>query len=287
MTRADVQSWLAAFQAQFGEALRTPLDRQRLVLEARTERYPDELIDALTSGSHGSARERMAVYNRQYWFRLLGVLQTEYPLTARLLGMWHFNGYAARFLETEPPRHYDIQRAADGFEAFFERALLETEHPQRVLLSEAVRIDSAYRDVLREKPPRALTIPPAQAARLAQGQLIASPSFRLCVESHALFTLRRTLADDSAEGPLPAPQALAEPQHWLLYTLPTGLRAQRIQALHAALLERLAQLPVQEALAQLEQAASPEERALLLQNAQRWLAESVREGFWSEVRFKD
>lgn len=288
MKRDATVGWLAEFQAAFGEALRTPLDRSQLKLRATPERYSDALVARLTDGPHSTARERMAVYNRQYWFRLLGVLQHEYLLTARLLGMWHFNAYAARFLEVTPPRHYDVQTAADGFAAFFERALEQEAHPQCGPLSEAVRIDSAYRDILRAREARPLILAPEQAARLPRARLVAQDSWRLAMESRAFVALRKELAQDATgESAVPLPEAHAEPRHWLLHALPTGLRAEPVHPLHAALLRALCEHTVQDALAHVEGQAGPEGRALLLQHAQGWLADSVHKAFWSGVSFPE
>ena len=115
---ADAPPWLAAFQARFSAVLCAPLDRSTGTLRERAADYPaDACGDALATGRQ-SAAERLAVYNRQYWFRLFSVLQHEYRLTARLLGAWHFNELAGRFLEANPPRHPDLGCAADGFVTF-------------------------------------------------------------------------------------------------------------------------------------------------------------------------
>lgn len=288
MKRQDTLRWLAQFQADFGHTLRMPLDRSEGKLRAVKEQFPASLVGALCDGPRSDARERMAVYNRQYWFRLLGVLQNEYPLTARLLGMWHFNGYAARFLEAQPPRHYDVQSVADGFAQFLELRLedAKTTPADRAILLEAVRIDSAYRDILRAPESARFSLNAAQAAALPRAQLSASPSWRVVSESCALFMLRKTLEDDSSDSAVQRPQPHAELQHWLLHALPTGLSAQPIHALHAALLTQLCARSVQDALAHVEQSASPTQRDLLVQNAQRWLAESVHNNFWSAVRFE-
>lgn len=286
MTREDTRRWLAQFQADFGRTLRMPLDRSEGKLRAAQEQFPASLVNTLSDGPRSDARARMAVYNRQYWFRLLGVLQNEYPLTARLLGMWHFNGYAARFLEAQPPRHYDVQRVACGFAQFLELGLQEEPPAQRAVLLEAVRMDSAFREVLGAPPGPRFALNAAEARALPRAQLIASPSFRVVSESCALFMLRKRLEDDVSDHAVQHPQAHAEPQHWLLHALPTSLGAEPIHALHAALLIELGRRSVEDALAHVERSASPTQRAFLVQNAQRWLAESVQHGFWSGVRFE-
>lgn len=98
----DVPEWLAELQARFGSVLRTPLDRSTGTLSATPETY-DPILVAQVSDPRG-----LAIYNRQVWFRLFEVLQSAFPLTARLLGLWQFNFYASRFLEGNPPHTWNI-----------------------------------------------------------------------------------------------------------------------------------------------------------------------------------
>src|SRR6185436_18864497 len=93
--------------------LRTPLDRSSGTLSATPSAY-DPLVRAV-DGPRGSASERLAVYNRQYWFRLFRVMQGCFPLTTRLLGHWTFNGHAGRFLLEHAPHGWDIEQASEGF----------------------------------------------------------------------------------------------------------------------------------------------------------------------------
>ena len=96
--------WLEDFQSRFGTVVRAPLDRATGTLVARVETYDPTMVEASIDGPTTTRAERLAVYNRQYWFRLFGVLHSAFPLVCRLLGHWTFNGYAGRYLEAHPPR---------------------------------------------------------------------------------------------------------------------------------------------------------------------------------------
>jgi Putative DNA-binding domain len=89
--------WLLELQASFGDMLRTPLDRSTGSLRANDAAYPAPLMRAARPARDQSGGERLAAYNRQYWFRLFTVLQRAFPLTSRLIGFWHFNEYATEF----------------------------------------------------------------------------------------------------------------------------------------------------------------------------------------------
>jgi hypothetical protein len=116
-------AWLEQFEAQFSQMLRTPLDRSSGTLRAQCEAYGPDICAAAREGGRLDPRQRLAIYNRQYWFRLFGAFQHEFPATTALLGAWHFSALAGRFLEESPPQHHDLGRAADGFARSLEQQL--------------------------------------------------------------------------------------------------------------------------------------------------------------------
>ena len=46
--------------------------------------------------------DRLAIYNRQYWFRLIACMQETYPCALHVLGLKNFNEWVMRFLEKHP-----------------------------------------------------------------------------------------------------------------------------------------------------------------------------------------
>src|SRR4051812_20796298 len=80
-------AWLLELQATFGDVLRTPLSSATGTFCADTAAYPAALLARVTSRAEISQAERLAVYHRQYWFRLFTLLQGAFPLTANLIGL--------------------------------------------------------------------------------------------------------------------------------------------------------------------------------------------------------
>jgi hypothetical protein len=290
MSRTNTLAWLAALQARFSTALRTPLDRKTGTLQAEEATYDRALCDELLPGAGGSERACLSVYNRQYWFRLFTVLQGEYRLTSRLMGYWDFNHYAARFLEVHPPRTYDLQHIAEGFEEFLSRELSEqvsiergAEALPRAALLEAAQIDGAFREVFSAAPQPRLELSAEVAERLASSRLCVSEAARLVEEHWPLVELRNRLMHDSGERRVPLPKAHGAAARWVIYRHELGLGAVALSHENARLLELLSQHTVCEALARLEAELSAHARADLPREVQRWLAESVRIGFWTAL----
>lgn len=266
MTR-PVPSWLADLQARFGDAITHPLSRATGTLEATPAAYDPALVTSTSAA-------RLAVYNRQYWFRLFDVLQSAYPLTMRLTGAWSFNTMAASFLEASPPRGWDVDRATDGFERFVER----TNEPPVIV--EAARLDAAWLRVFRA--PRTTPFRPTNedAPRLPGSRLVSSPALALVEEHFALAALRRQILRERGESKLDAPAALPKGRTWAIVRREAGTFELALEPREAELHALLRSRSVGDALAMLEARCSDDERAELPANARRWLARSVENDFW-------
>lgn len=253
--------WLADFQARFGAMLRTPLDRASGTLTATPNAYDGALRD--------EAGARLSVYNRQYWFRLLDVMNQAYPLTSRLLGAWHFNEHAARYLEMHPPRHADLNRVPEDFAAWFE-------HPEP-LVREATVLDAAFHRLLGAPAAKPFVPNSAEAARLLDARLGRSPSVALVGENAPLLALRQQTLGDPAEGAAPLPPPAAR-RHWMLVRDDTGVLQIELEPLEARLYELLDQLPVRDALGTLQSEAHDPQ---LPARTRGWLARAVQRGFFA------
>lgn len=279
---------LAELQRRFGAVLRTPLDRSTGTLRAAAASYAPALCAAVAVGG-APGRERLAVYNRQYWFRLFGVVHHELRLTTALAGAWAMNELAARFFTERPPRGHDLARAVDGFDAFLAGAVPAAglavpggaAVPRDAIL-DAARIDAAHRALFAalEEPPLRLT--PADAERLPAARLRWSAACALVEERWPLVNLYRELPAQLGDRrwPLPLPHA-GGARAWLICRAGAGHRAIPLAPRHARLLELLRRHAVAEALALLEAEAAGDRD--LGANAQRWLAEGMRLGLWTAL----
>jgi hypothetical protein len=277
----DPPDWLAALQQRFGALIRTPLDRATGSLRAQTQRYDRAICDDIDPGPHTGARERLAVYHRQYWFRLFTMLQGEYRLTARLVGMWQFNGLASRYLQEHPPRSHDLQHAAHAFVDFAAR-LPRSGHAgvPRDALCEAAQLDAAHARVFLAPDVHLLTPAQLGGADLPARRLRLAPTVALFRESRPLVALRRTLLDDSADTAVPLPAPLAAPNYWVIFRVDDGTQLAQIDPLAHLLFTSLCESAVGEALARLEASCDAATRATLPARVQHWLRESMKVGFW-------
>ena len=264
MSRAPLDQ---RFFREFGEAITTPLDVRSGRLTATPERYPPGLVAGVV------ASDGLEVYQRQYWLRLVGVIETEFPLTAHLMGADEFTAAAVEFLRRHPPRGVDIGEAADGFSRAVARGGSASD-----LLRSAAAIDDAWRSVWRAPIARSWRPDPAEAQRLPHARLRRSPGRILLRSRWNVVELRHAAA--GATVPLPNAVRLAEEGAWLILNGEEGIGSTRIEPLEACLIELLDRHPFSGALAKLEATVPPAQRAQLPARVRSSLAKWMDLGLW-------
>ncbi len=277
--------WLVEFQALFSRALRRPLSRHTGTLEADTSGYAPALLTSLRSGQSLPVTEQMAVYNRQYWFRLFTVLQTAFPLATRIVGHWQLNGIAAEYLEQFPPVHVELDRIADGFPEFAADWLSRAELPEARALAfrQALHVDASWRAVFGAPESAPFRPSHADATRLPSCRLVRSPTFAIVEQSFPLLELRARALRESGERAFELPAPSVEPQHWALLRRPPGVAQLYLEPLEARLHELVTTQTLGSALTTLETEATEAERADLPQKTQEWLAKAMQVGAFSGV----
>ncbi len=256
-------SWVEELQQKFGRLLRVPLRRETGWLRADIDAYERHIIDAVVDSVAHHAKERLAIYNRQYWFRLLSALQTEFPSLARLLGHWTFNGYAMKFLLQSPPQHFDLSHAADGFADFVREGYGAPERdsdaaripPQRAV-REATSIDESFRKIF-QAPVSASEPLNADAVQVGTIKLRLATNVALIQEHWPLLDIRDAIRPED-ESAAVLPERYLTPKHWLIQRTSSGFGRLALEPLEFTLLSLLDQSSLAEAIDRLD-AVTPAE----------------------------
>lgn len=270
---------LSAVQQAFASAMRTPFEfhDDRDDVRITTSAYPASIVAEMVARPPLGGAERLAVYNRQYWYRLFSVLQEEYPLLCRLLAVERFNRMASAFLHRHPSRSpllRDLSQALPDFlvadPVWADPMLAECAQLEWLRI---VAFDAADRPVLDADLAQQLG-----ERRLLHEPLAFQPHCALFEEHHALVELRRALDRDVA-APLALPPR-EEHACWVLWRSAQGPRAERVAEVAFGLLRRLRDgVPLADACAQLDASVSAEARAQLAESLGGWFA-SWRDRGW-------
>lgn len=288
MKRLEAPASLAEMQRWFSLVLRAPLDPSSRSFVASPEAWPPEAERLTTPGAHGTRRERLAVYNRQYWFRLFTAFGREYPLLARLVGHFRLNQLTQRFVLSRSLSGVDLGRAADGFDAFVAEELSRGELglipslPAEVndALRDAAAIDAAYRALWAAPKAPTLRPDPADLDALTAAPLVPSGAAVIVEEGWALLELRRALPGVEGEGAVALPERHDARRAVALVRRDGVIVEAPLEPLQALLYRELARRALPAAL-DVVAAASTSPSAELARDVERWVAWSVRAGLWA------
>jgi hypothetical protein len=252
-------AWLSQFQGLFTEVLRTPLNHAQGVLESRLPACWRQL--EICDRSYRAAEAGMSDYQRQYWFRLLTILQKDFPVTARIMGLWDFNLWAQRYLLNVPPSGHDLAMIRESFAGFLQDQNLS------MMIVQAAQLDDARAALMMAPDFQKWKGLHDDHADPGQIRLKAAPHWRIVREDWALVTW------DAGES---LPQKHERRELWLIQKDATGFMHRMLDPCQARLYELLSEHPMATALMQLEAEARPE--AMQVQN---WMALSVQWGLWA------
>ena len=189
---------LRDFQRRWADSTSAPL---RFLGKGRADipvkDYDRRLLASIVPGNGVEAASRLGAYRQQYWFRLITLMQKDFPLAGHLLGWEEFNPLAARYLVEHPPTG-DLENLGHAFPAWLRKQDVSP------ILKESARVDLAWATAFSAED---LPLPgPEDLARLATGEtaVVLQPAVQILSTTRNWFPLRISLARQE-EVPVGAP----------------------------------------------------------------------------------
>ena len=126
-----------------------------------------------------SSAERVDIYTRAYFARLLEVLQADYPALEKILGSHAFEHVAADYLRKHPSKSWSLNGLGRKLPAFLDKA---PRIPKRAIAADVARVECAMSEAFDAEEAAPLS-PEAVAAvppeKWGGARLVPVPSFRL------------------------------------------------------------------------------------------------------------
>lgn len=139
------------------------------------------------------AFERLEIYNRQYWYRVLGALREDFPALRAILGSRRFEALSVAYLAGHPSRSFTLRNLGSRLVAWLD---LHREYTGRrhLLAVDAARVEWAFVEAFdaAERPPLTLE----EIATLdASSHLALQPHIQLlalnCAADEIVISLHR------------------------------------------------------------------------------------------------
>jgi hypothetical protein len=133
-----------------------------------------------------SSFERLEIYNRQYWFRVLDALSEDYPALRAIVGPDRFDGLIRAYLADNPSTSFTLRNLGKRLPAWVAR------HPEFTrrrhdLAVDAARVEWAYVEAFD-----GASLPPLTES----GALLVSPATVLGLQPHLQLLHLRYPVDD-------------------------------------------------------------------------------------------
>ena len=170
---------LLELQRRMAEDVRRPLtadyEMQRIAEDGRAT--ADIAASYIRPNSRLTSFERLEIYNRQYWFRLVSAVSEDYPALNAVLGPKRFDALILAYLGEHPSTSWTLRDLGAKLPSFLER------HPEfggrrHRLAVDVANLELAYVDAFDGKQLDPLSEEEAQAIK-ADSRLFLQPHLRL------------------------------------------------------------------------------------------------------------
>jgi hypothetical protein len=142
--KADSRQALKALQRRMAAAVMRPLTPRTTMQKTWTDGRPTRDIAAefIKPNERVTSFERLEIYNKQYWFRLLDSFYEDFPGLHGVLGDKKFGALAERYLVKNPSRSYTLRNLGSRLEPFM-RAEPRWSAPHQKLALDMARFEWA------------------------------------------------------------------------------------------------------------------------------------------------
>jgi putative DNA-binding protein len=168
---------LAALQRQVARAVMTPLaSSDRMRRSAPDGRSLAKLAKKIIKPNDRlTSFERLEIYNRQYWFRVLDAFSDDFPGLRAVLGDRRFDALAKHYLTDCPSRSFTMRNLGSQLESWLHK------HPRYAPGRHQLAIDMVRLEWAEIEAFDGASEPPLTAAALAN---ITPAKLRLCLQPY-------------------------------------------------------------------------------------------------------
>lgn len=225
---------LEAIQRAMAAAVMQPLTEE----EGMREQAPDgramtEVAASFVApNSRLTAFERLEIYNRQYWFRVLGALAEDFPALRAVLGSAQFDALSVAYLTAHPNRSFTLRNLGSKLVEWL-ATHPEFAHRRHALAVDVARIEWAFVEAFDSAERATLTLPQI-AALDTSSHLALQPHLQLMAlhypADNLVLSLHQREKRQASEAGVGHDEESAEPVKLpKLRRRPTWLAAHRVE----------------------------------------------------------
>jgi hypothetical protein len=191
---------LAELQREMAAAVMMPLTADEDMRTHALDGRPMSEVAArfIAPNSRLTAFERLEIYNRQYWFRVLNALAEDFPALRAVAGARAFEGLSIEYLTAHPSRSFSLRNLGSRLAEWLGAHPQWAGRRQRLAL-DVVKIEWAFVEAFDNAQRTPLTLD--QIATLDGGSLLGlQPHLRLLALDYAADDLVLALHKEQKRG---------------------------------------------------------------------------------------
>lgn len=191
---------LREIQRRMAAAVMHPLTRQETMPQRRRDGRSNrrEAEALIKPNDRLSSFERLEIYNRQYWFRLYGCLQEDFPGLEAILGSRKFDRLVRDYLTDCPSESFTLRNLGARLESWL-RDHPEILPPHATLALDMVRLEWAHIEAFDSAGLPSLS--PGELAAIHEGSVLRmQPCLRLVALSYPVDDLLLQVRNDEASS---------------------------------------------------------------------------------------
>ena len=179
---------LLEFQRRMAEDVSRPLTADFAMQAVSTQGTSVEQIAAgyIKPNHLLSSFERLEIYNRQYWFRMIGAVSEDYPALSAVLGQKRCDALILAYLKENPSTSFTLRDLGAKLASWLEKHP-ELAGPRRQLAVEVARLEWAYIEAF-DSP----ALPPLDAVEFSR----LLPTSVLALQPHLQLLALRYAVDE-------------------------------------------------------------------------------------------
>src|SRR5438270_4710343 len=191
---------LLELQRRFNEALTTPLNSEEGISD-RTSRGESmqQVADAIIKPNDRlNAMERLEIYSRSYWFRIISSLNEDFVGLRAVVGDTKFDALIQAYLAANPSRSFTLRNLGSRLESWL-RANPPYTHPHEQLALDMVRLEWADTECFDATEEPVLKL--EQIAQLGDDpKLRLQPNVQLLALQYPVDDLLLQIRDEDDDG---------------------------------------------------------------------------------------
>lgn len=250
----------------------------------------EELEKVVTRSESLTGAERLAIYSRAYYARLLECFRAEFPCLLHALGDELFNHFVFEYLQHYPPRSYTLNRLAESFPRFLADTRPNANAPREQreswpdFIIDLAALERAFSETFNGpgvedkpllSPDQVLNIP---AEQFSEMRLVPVPCLRLLAFNYpvaAYFLAARRQQNPSLPAPADTFLALTRQNYVVRFVNLSAVQYELLRAL-------VANLSISQAVLRAAE-VSGQDSASLTAKARAWLRDWADAGLLHEL----